>query len=234
MPDRPTAKYRPALERLEPKQLPSGMAAHASASRAAERAPRVELPKAEPAAEQPKFGFLVYRITNPNRFNNNPMPPFQQVAVQREQPIPGQQYNILSLLVRNGTARTFTAADSLQVRLPQQGYETPILTGDRQWKPGEWFVFYVLTKKYYPLPNQVSSGFIFTLGGAKSTAVPGPSAIFQRIIYDPQKFPRMLDWITARGPGVQGGRGYKFGLPVTNIYEFVSAETNRIDFGGYF
>jgi hypothetical protein len=26
----------------------------------------------------------------------------------------------------------------------------------------------------------------------------------------------------------------KFGLPVTNIYEFVAAKTRRNDFGGYF
>ena len=33
-------------------------------------------------------------------------------------------------------------------------------------KPGQDFIFYVLTKKYYPLLNQVTSGFQFKLGGA--------------------------------------------------------------------
>jgi len=179
-------------------------------------------------------GYLIYRVTNPNRYNSVVKPPFQQVLVQQDQPVAGQQYNILSILVRNGTAKTFTAGDDLQVKLSQQNYETPVLTGGQEWKPGQWIVFYVLTKKYYPVPSQVKSGFVFDLGGARSVAIPGPSGIFQRITYDPKKFAGMLDWITAYGPGSQGGKGYKYGIPVTNINEIVSAKTNRNDFGGYF
>ena len=78
------------------------------------------------------------------------------------------------------------------------------------------------------------SGFEFDLGGARSVAVPGPSAIFQRLKYNPATFARTLNWIVAYGPGAQGGKGVKFGLPDTAIYEVVSAKTNRIDFGGYF
>ena len=110
----------------------------------------------------------------------------------------------------------------------------PILTGNEQWKPGQRFVFYVLTKKYYPLPSEVHSGFEFDLGGARSVAIPGPSAIVLRIKYNPATFSRTLDSIVAFGPGNQGGVGAKFGLPNTAINEFLFAQTNRNDFGGYF
>ncbi|WP_165225603.1 hypothetical protein [Aquisphaera insulae] len=229
MPDRPSARYRPNLESLEAKQLPSTVASAAGHRVAAETSRQ-----AHPSAVKPSHGYLIYRITNPDRFNSVVKPPFHQVIVQRDQPIPGQTYNVLSVVVRNGTARTFVAADGLEVRLSQQNYTTPILTGDQQWKPGEWIVFYVLTKKYYPVPSQVKSGFLFNLDGARSVAIPGPSGIFQRVKYDPATFARTLDWITAFGPGSQGGAGYKYGLPVTNVAEFVSAKTNRIDFSGYF
>ncbi|QEH34498.1 hypothetical protein OJF2_30370 [Aquisphaera giovannonii] len=231
MSERPSARFRPCLENLEAKQLPSTVASLGAAARrvAAET-------KVQPEAVQPKptHGYLVFRITNPSRYNNTVLPPFQQVLVQRDQPVRGQTYNILSVVVRNGTARTFTASDNLRVRLSQQNYSTPILTDDQQWRPGQWIVFYVLTKKYYPLPSQVKSGFNFNLGGARSLAIPGPSGIFQRITYNPATFPRTLDAITSFGVGAQGGAGYKYGLPVTNVAEFVSAKTNRNDFGGYF
>jgi hypothetical protein len=109
----------------------------------------------------------------------------------------------------------------------------PILTGNEQWKPGQILVFYVLTKKYYPV-SFVSGGFQFNLGGRSSTAIPGPSGIFLRLQYDPATFARTLNWIVAFGPGNQGGRGARFGLPNTSINEIVSARTRRIDFAGHF
>ena len=186
------------------------------------------------AEPKPTTGYLVYRITNPNRFNNKLVPPFAQVLVQTAQPVPGQVYNVLSVVVRNGTAQTFNASSGFAVKLPQDPTSFPILTGNQEWKPGEEIVFYTLTKKYYPLPSQVHSGFEFDLGGARSVAIPGPSAIFLRLTYEPSTFARTLDSIVAFGPGAQGGKGVKFGLPVTNINEFVSAKTRRNDFGGYF
>jgi hypothetical protein len=185
------------------------------------------------AAVKPETGFLVYRITNPNLFNNKLIPPFTNVLVQTRQPVPGQVYNVLFMSLRNGTAQTFDASSGFSVRFPGQAGFIPILTGDQQWKPGQVFVFYVLTKKYYPLPNVVTSGFLFYLG-AKSVAIPGPSGIFLRLTYNPATFDRTLDRIVAFGQGAQGGAGTKLGLPNTSIYEFVSAKTNRIDFGGYF
>jgi hypothetical protein len=187
-----------------------------------------------PLAVKPNFGFLVYRVTNPNRFNNHLTPPFGQVLVQTPQPVPGQVYNVLYVAVRNGTAQTFDAGSGFTVTLPGQPASFPILTGDEQWQPGQEFVFYVLTKRYYPLHNQVSDGFQFDLGGAHSVAIPGPSGIFLRIKYDPATFPRILDGIVAFGPGAQGGIGVKFGMPDTALYEFVSARTKRNDYGGLF
>ena len=128
-----------------------------------------------------------------------------------------------------------------------QGVETPdtpqkkpttgflmYLTGNQQWKPGQRIVFYVLTKRYYPLPSEQHSGFEFDLGGARSVAIPGPSAIALRIKYEPATFSRTLDSIITFGQGNQGGVGAKYGLPNTQINEFLFAATNRNDFGGYF
>ena len=144
----------------------------------------------------------------------------------------GQVYNVLQVAVKNGTAQTFTANNDFRVKLPG-GQSFPVLTGTEQWKPKQILVFYVLTKKYYPL-SPVSGGFILDLGGATSTLIPGPSGIFLRVKYNPVTFAKTLDWIVAYGPGNEGGAGAKYGLPNTSIYEFVAASTNRIDFGGRF
>jgi hypothetical protein len=180
--------------------------------------------------------FLVFRITNPShQLPVNLVPPFQHVLVQSRQPAPGQVYNILSVAVKNGTAQTFTASNGFTVRLSNQprSFTFPILTGSQQWKPKQWFVFYVLTKKYYPVPS-VAGGFMLDLGGRISTLVPGPSGIFLRLKYNPATFARTLDWIVAYGQGAQLGAGAKVGLPDTAINELVAAGTQRIDFGGHF
>jgi hypothetical protein len=183
---------------------------------------------------KPTKGFLVFRLTNPSHFNNQFHPPFHQVMVQQRPPIPGQEYNILFFSLRNGTAQTFDASSNFKVRMTRQHTNTPILTGDETWKPGEVFVFYVLTKKYYPIDNQVTGGFLFNLGGARSIAIPGPSGIFLRIRYNPKTFSQMLGSIVVNGAGNQGGAGIKTGIANTSITEFVNAKTNRNDFGGYF
>jgi hypothetical protein len=189
---------------------------------------------AESVSKKPDSGYLVYRITNPNQYNNKLVPPFSQVLVQTNPPIPGQVYNILYLVVRNGTAKTFDASSGFNVRFPNDPHTYPILTGNEQWAPGQEYVFYVLTHKYYPLPSQVHSGFEFSLAGARSVGIPGPSGIFLRVKYDPATFAKTLNHIVAYGPGAQGGAGIKYGLPDTAIYEFLSAKTNRKDFSGYF
>ena len=260
MHERPITKYLPGLERLEEKQLlstspsstplvnhgalasqpadtPSALGAVGGIPKSKGNSnPLDNTHKASPfaAAKKPTSGYLVYRITNPNRFNNHLTPPFTQVLVQSQQPVPGQVYNVLFVVVRNGTAKTFDASSGFAVKLPQDPSSFPILTGSQQWKPGQQFVFYVLTKKYYPLPSQVHSGFEFDLGGARSVSIPGPSGIFLRVKYDPATFARTLDSIVVLGAGNQGGKGAKFGLPNTAINEFLSAKTNRNDFGGYF
>jgi hypothetical protein len=225
----PITRFRPSLEGLEAKQLLSATAAasyvltDANAPAAAAR---------RTGANLPKDGFLGFRITQPNRFNNHLTPPFPQVMVQARPPIPGQVYNILFISLRNGSAQTFSAGNNFQVRLPG-GKAFPILTGNQTWAPGQIFVFYVLTKKYYPLA-QIPGGFQFDLNGRSSTLVPGPSGIFLRIKYNPAKFANQLNHIVAFGQGNQGGKGVFFGLPNTSINDFVSAKARKIDFGGHF
>ena len=45
-------------------------------------------------------------------------PPFTQVLVQDQQPVPGQTYNVLYVVVRNGTAKTFDASSGFAVKAP--------------------------------------------------------------------------------------------------------------------
>jgi hypothetical protein len=223
---RPVTRFRPGLERLEEKLVQSAGAVTAHA---------VSDHLTNPTnAQKPFFGYLVFRITNPNPFNDFLPTPAGQVLVQHRQPVPGKVYNVLQVTVRNGTAQTFDASSGFTVRFPGQKARFPILTGNAQWKPGQVYVFYVLTTKYYPIANQVQDGFQFDLGGARSVAIPGPSGIFLRLKYNPTTFSKTLDYIVQHGPGAQGGAGFKYGLPVTSINSFVSAKTRRNDFGGYF
>lgn len=182
---------------------------------------------ARPAATSSKLTIL--RITNTSYPQTVDLkPPFQQVLVQSAQPVPGQVYNVLSLAMRNSTAQTFNASSGLEVGLSQNGSGDhrwyPILTGNQQWKPGQFIVFYVLTKKYFPVSNEVSGGFAFNFAPGL-TAKPGPSGIFLRLPYKPATFAKTLDWIVAYGPGAEGGKGAKLGLPDTAIWEFVSSKT---------
>jgi hypothetical protein len=182
-------------------------------------------------------GFLAFRVTNtPWQTPYKLVPPFQQVLVQSREPVPGQVYNVLDVAVKNGTAQTFTASNDFTVRMTNQprsfgGF--PILSGNEQWKPGQILVFYVLTKKYYPV-SSVAGGFQLDTGGRSSTLVPGPSGIFLRLKYDPATFARSLNWIVAFGQGNQTGKGAQYGLPNTSINELTSALTHRADFAGHF
>jgi hypothetical protein len=232
MPRRPIKKLRPGLEPLEGRRTLSA----AAAASVAAAGTRQLLPTFPDSAQTPRpfFGYLAYRVTNPNRFNNHLTPPFGHVLVQLAQPVPGQVYNVLYVAMRNGTSQTFDTSSNFAVKFPGQPFSFPILTGNQQWKPGQWYIFYVLTKKYYPMPNVVTSGYGFNLGGAISVAIPGPSGIFLRLRYNPATIDRNLDAIVTRGQGAEGGVGIKYGLPDTAIYEFVNAKTNRNDYGGYF
>ena len=188
------------------------------------------------------IGYLVYRVTNPTIYGKPQLiPPFQHVRVQAIKPVPGKVYNVLFVVVRNQTFKTFTASDGLTVRLP--GFTgthrvldsaVPVLTGNEQWKPGHWMVFYVLGKQYYPLSPQVAAGFQLQAGGRSSTIVPGPSGIYLRLKYNPATFDRTLDQIVAFGQGAQLGAGPKFGIPDTILNVLVSAGSQRIDFAGHF
>jgi hypothetical protein len=205
--------YRPAIEPLEPKLTLSAAPAAAGAS------------IFHPTPRPPIHGVTLDRITNPHNGNQNLIPPFDQVMVQATPPVPGQMYNLLFLSVWNGTHKTFTAADGLKVKLSVQdpGVSFPVLTGNETWVPGQRLVFYVLTKKYYPLAPTASAGFQFNFdGNPRVTAIPGPSGIFLRIIYNPATFERMLNAIVVHGPGA---RGHTLGLPDTSIWETVHTNT---------
>jgi hypothetical protein len=244
---RPMMKFRPDIEGLEEKRLLSAGPLRSHVVSRAEGSRALALPSvvksgAHTTAGQTNSsrsslptGFLAFRITNPTMQPVNLIPPFQQVLVQSRQPVPGQVYNILFVAVKNGTAQTFHSSNGFTVRLTNQprSFAFPILTGMQQWKPNQWFVFYVLTKKYYPV-SPVAGGFQLDLGGRSSTLVPGPSGIFLRLTYDPATFARTLDWIVAYGQGAQLGKGAKLGLPDTAINEIVAARTQRRDFGGHF
>lgn len=253
-------KFRPRLEQLEEKKVMSATSAAvpADGSSAADltltpsglvptaQADSITAASTAPAAAagarntisaraiNTRKGFLVFRITQPNNYDNHMTVPVLHVLAQNPQPVPGQTYNVLSLSVRNGTAQTFTASNDFTVKLANQPNFTPILTGNQTWGPGQWIVIYVLTKKYYPIHNQVSGGFIFRLDGGYSTAVPGPSGIFLRLKYNPATINEALDKIVLKGQGAQGGTGIKFGMPDTAIYEIFNAKADKKDFGGLF
>ena len=236
--------FRPGLEGLEAKQLLSASpltphVAHVdvetrdSAAAPAVHAAQADLAKAK--TTEPKR-FLAFRITiSSYPLTVNLKPPFQQVLVQSRKPVPGKVYNIGFVVVKNGTKQTFTASNKFTVRLTNQSkaHAYPILTGNEQWKPNQWFVFYVLTHKYYPV-SFVAGGFQLNLGGASSTLVPGPSGIFLRLKYDPARFAKTLDWIVAYGQGAEVGKGPPLGLPDTAINEIIAADANRLDFAGRF
>ena len=170
-------------------------------------------------------GLKLYRITNPDPFNAQLAPPFRQVLVQSTVSVPGVVYNVLSVSVRNGTARTFDASSGFAVRVTGQTLSVPVLRGTEQWKPGQVMVFYLLNKKYYALRPITAAGFEFDFNGSRGVAIPGPSGIFLRVRYRPARFASTLDWIVAHGPG---SKGHLLGLPDTSIWEMTSAETHVV------
>jgi hypothetical protein len=226
-------KFRPALEALEAKQLPSTATLPGALVDATDRARESALHVAAQRAPIVPKKFLVYRITNPKNEQVDLTPPFDQVLVQSPQPVPGQTYNVLYVAVKNETYQTFTAQSGFTVTTSGNRKLFPFLTGNQQWTPGKWIVFYVLTKKYYPL-RHVAGGFLTFTGGRRSTLVPGPSGIFLRLKYDPATFARTLNWIVAFGQGAQLGAGAKLGLPDTAINQLVAGRTQRMDFAGHF
>ena len=244
MRQRPVMKFHPGLEQFEEKQLLSAspIAAH-GANHVAETSATAKS-RHVPGSLHLKqgTGYFAYRITNPTYREVNLKPPFLQALIQRNKPIPGKTYNVLFVVVKNGTSQTFTASDGLTARVPgtsaippgtgQKGI--PILTGNEEWKPGQWIVLYALSHKYYPLSPQVGAAIQIQAGGRSSTMVPGPSGIFLRLKYKPATFSKTLDWIVAYSQGAQIGNGSALGMPDTAVNILVSAGTKRIDFAGHF
>jgi hypothetical protein len=231
---RPIMKFQPALEQFEAKQLLSASPLTGHAAAVTAHKPSLSA-KTDRFQKSLPHTFLGFRVTNPSvQINYKLVPPFLPVLVQTDQPVPGQVYNVLQVAVRNGTSQTFTANNGFTVRLnTEKNQIVPILTGTEEWKPKQVIVFYILTKKYYPLP-QVYGGFQMDLGGRSSTLVPGPSAVFLRLKYNPATFANSLGIIVAGGQGNQGGRGSEFGIPNTSINNIVAYYTRRNDYGGHF
>jgi hypothetical protein len=184
-------------------------------------------PATIPRTPPPVAGVTMERITNPTPINTRIVPPIPQVRVQDREPIPGQSYNVVFVTVRNSTGRSFDASDGLAVQVTGQGpgHSYPILSGADTWDPREVFVFYFLTKEYYPLEPVQSAGFEFNFVNPRVVAIPGPSGFFQRIIYNPETFPRVLDAIVVSGPG---SKGRELGLPDTSLWELIPANLGVI------
>jgi hypothetical protein len=222
--------FRPRLERLESKQPLSASTLVSSAvtgaltmdpstnsGQLADNQNGLTVQGAD-AIPDPRITRIKFdRVTNPVGSNALFNPPFGHVLVQTNLPIPGQVYNILFISVYNGSGTTLTASDHITVRTSNSpaGEEFPILTGDQVWKPGGRIVFYLLSKKYYPLTPVQSAGFRFNFDNPGSTAVPGPSGIALRIRYNPATFDQTLDRYVTSGPGAIG---HQFGLPDTAIW----------------
>lgn len=242
---RPILKFRPDLERFEEKQLLSGgaSAAHATVAHSAATAAsagEVATPDAVPANTK---GFLAYRITNPTGhfYRVGLYPPFLQTHVQTLQPVPGQVYNIIYVAIKNGTSHTFTAQNGFTARVPgftgngHVAYKgVPMLTGNQVWKPHQWLVLYIFTKKYYPFSPQVAAGFQIQTDGRSSTIVPGPSGFIAHIKYNPATISKVINFNVAYGQGAQLGPGAAQGIGDTAINILVSAKSNRMDYAGHF
>jgi hypothetical protein len=246
---RPILTFRPDLERFEEREL---LSAGPLGHHAVRVPPGPFAPERQSAAASGSkgphhgrgtagIGYLAYRITNPTIHSTDLKPPFLHVLVQEAQPVPGKTYNVLYVVIRNQTAKTFTAADGLTVRVPGftgtkrvTGNSFPVLTGDEVWKPGQWAIFYIVGHEYYPMSPQVAAGFQLQAGGRSSTIVPGPSGIILRLKYEPSGFLRALDNNVLAGQGAQGGVGPPLGISDTAINRLVSAGSNRIDFAGHF
>src|SRR5262249_28405268 len=132
-------EHRPGVERMEARLPPSAVpsAALLGGAIASKRTSALQVADSPPTAD-----LTLYRIINPNPFNAQLIPPFRQVLVQATKPVPGAVYNVLSISVRNGTARTFDASNGFSVRVTGQSTSLPILTGSDEWKPGQVMVFY--------------------------------------------------------------------------------------------
>ncbi len=229
--------FRPGLEQFEAKLLLSAGSATTHVANSKDGSRPSALHSGSRPAPPGAYGYLAFRVTNtPWQTPYKLVPPFQQVLVQGQQPVPGQVYNMCDVAVKNGTSQTFTSSNGFTVRMtnqPKSFAGFPILMGNEEWKPGQILVFYVLTKKYYPV-SFVAGGFQFDLGGRSSTAIPGPAGIFLRLTYNPATFAKTLNWIVAYGQGNEVGAGAQYGLPNTSINEITDARTQRADFAGHF
>ena len=199
------------------------------------REARFQPPRPTPLSPHLPHGFLGFRVTNPSAaVNYLIVPPFLHVLVQSNQPVPGETYNVLQIAVRNGTSQTFTASNNFTVRMNTDKKQVfPVLTGTEVWKPKQIIIFYILTKKYYPLP-QTYGGFQLDLGGRSSTLVPGPSAIFLRLKYNPATSTARLTLSSPAVKATRGARAAFSGFPIRRSTISSPGEPTANDYGGHF
>ena len=112
MRQRPILRFRPDLEWLEQKRLLSSSPLPGHSEHAAPIQPAASVHSAP--------GYTLFRITNPEPNAVVLKPPFPQLLVQTNPPVPGQVYNLLSVAVMNGTRQTFNAASGFTVKATGQ------------------------------------------------------------------------------------------------------------------
>ncbi len=216
-----TRKFNPGLDPLEARTLlnapPTGpnilAASHPATASVGAR---------QGSSEKLSF----FRITNPTPTNAILIPPLATVRVQDVAPKVGGTYNILFITMRNGTNRTYTSADTLSVTTTGDPRSFPILTGNQTWEPNQVMIFYLLSKKYYPLSPQYSAGFVFKIDGSSGTAIPGPSGIYLRIKYNPATIDGILNYAAIDGPRTRGAL-HLLGIGDTALWEFEPVVVHR-------
>ena len=211
------SKFRPVLETIESRMLPSGSPAVLAAVGSATSGGSSMTPSSSRK-------LTIFRITNPTPTSAILIPPLDTVRVQQVVPKVGGTYNITFVTMRNGTDRTYTAADNLSVTTTGNPQNFPILTGNQTWAPNQVMIFYILTKKYYPFSPQYNAGFVFKIEGSKGLAIPGPSGIFLRIKYDPATIDKILNYAAIDGPKTKGNL-HLLGIGDTAQWEFAPSSS---------
>ena len=224
----PVKKCLPGIERLEAKQLLSAAPAWRPGQATRFRLPRrptlrrqAQQNTVSPDGKKPGFGYLLFRITNPNTYNKTLRPPFNQVLVQTQQPVPGQVYNILFVVGEEWHGTNLQCEQWFLCEDPSISCDLPILTGNEQWKSGQQIVFYIMTKKYYPLPStrfMTDSSSTWPARGRSEfrdhrESISGSNTIL------PHSPTRSI--ISSALVKAQGGGGVRFGMPRHFINEFL-------------
>jgi hypothetical protein len=183
---------RPALERIEARDLPS-----VGAAIAASLAPslafgglrrhgiRPVFPTPTPTPSQ--LGTL--RLVGDT---GTLTPPFIPVQANGTSPTPGAVYNLSFLTVRNGTSQSFAVGSGFTVGVAGQPGTQAFPTGKTVWKPNTVIVFYTLSNLTFP------PSFTFHFRGSPQTV---PANIRYNVQFIPNTFPGVLNSIASQSVG---------------------------------